>query len=201
MEKINRIVYDAASLLDAAEAYEQLRQIWDIPPWDVLVNARMGNYEPLRAFMSRWDGKSSPFRGPKISFPTYVENKKWGSGNIFEVEKREIVIETDVNNRRITIKHNWDVTYSQYTLVIDFGDEGSVFAAGDVLARLLKITRTTQYRAQVMSVLTDGSDREPDFPIFPGMAHEWSLAQAWSRGELTETELLEELEKLATGVA
>lgn len=186
MEKIQKIVYKAAAKKDAIRAYTELRKIWEIPSWYAITQGCMGDYGPLYRFLARWDGRSSPFRGPRICFPVTLENERGFNTMITMLTNNIVVIETDSSRRRITV-YLGDAP----KIEIDFGPEGSVFAGGDALARLIDASVKT--RSIVEPILTDGSNREPDFPTFAGMAHEWGLAQLYNRGELTETDLLEKL--------
>lgn len=166
---------------DVANAYECCAKIWAIPPWEA-VDAALKNSDTtkIEVFTSQWADGHEPFSGPVVELVKRIRGRR------MELLVRVV---TDTSSRIIEI-----VRYNlYYEMQVDFGENGSIFAAGDLYARLMKLDEDD---VSVKCWSPHGGQWQEDWIPKIGMSHS-RLATDWAWGKLSEKELAEKLEEVA----
>lgn len=169
IDKIRRVAVDG--LIAVPLAIQEASKIWDVPPWEDIEAALKGDSLPIFAYLLPWQEKKRP-RGPTAVLKTIIR-----AGKV----DRTVEIITESSSRRIKIDHSgFD---GDLRVEFHFGDEGSIFAAGDLYAHLVE----TEICFSVK--LTNGERRPPTWRCYPGMSRDWKLANAYRKHTITEAGL------------
>lgn len=169
--------------------YEQARKIWAIPPYEMIqIALDKGDLSQVLEWGMGW---IRPFQGPDVALEHHVRNgRKWTC----------VRITTDASQREIVI--------SPSGMSVDFGPGGSIFAAGDLLARAKRVIvgrgeRPEDLGWSITLQMTSGVFstpqtlwKHPEWPERIGMARAWWLAQEYQAGEIDDETLAEKLEQL-----
>lgn len=166
IDKIQRIAVEG--LLAAPIAIQEASGIWDVPPWEVIEAALRGDGLPIFAYLLPWQEKKRP-RGPAVILTTTMK-----AGKV----DRSVEIVTESSSRRIKLDHSgFD---GDLRVEFNFGDEGSIFAAGDLHAHL------TEADIHFTIKLTNGERRSPTWRCHVGMSRDWKLAHAYHKQTITD---------------
>jgi hypothetical protein len=161
--------------------YEQARKIWSIPPLEMVEKAiKEGDLSPIREWTDGW---VQPFQGPDVALEHHVRN-----GRAWTLLR----ITTDTSEREIIFSDDG-------SMIVNFGENGSIFAAGDLIARAkIALGRVgvddEDLHRRMKVILTSGVWTMPEWPPRVGMARAWRAAQAFESGEMDDESFWEFLD-------
>jgi hypothetical protein len=165
---------------DVAIAYECATQIWGIPPWTAIEAALNGDTSKIEIFTSQWSDDHAPFSGPIVELIKQIRGNR---------KENLIRITTDTSARVIEIRHG---PYS-WKMCVNFGKTGSVFAAGDLYARVRELDED---EVSIECWSANGATWQDEWTPKIGMSHS-TLATDWAWGKLSEEELIQKLTEVA----
>lgn len=166
---------------DVAIAYECATHIWGIPHWTAIEAALNGDTSKIERFTSQWSDDHAPFSGPIVELVKRIRGNK---------KENLIRLTTDTSARIIEIVQHGSYSWE---MRIDFGKTGSVFAAGDLYARMKELDED-EVRIECWSA--NGGMWQDEWTPKIGMSHS-RLATDWAWGKLSEEELIKKLTEVA----